>query len=310
MPALRLTRRLKYNVRVDDNYVLYSAMRFNFLYADRYVFRTGWVYPESYIPYCMVRYIVRGEAVFTINGVEINVHENQVVYIPEGCRLECHALGNHFEFISIRFAVSGRVASTDFLSEYFNVKTVTECAGDAEIVDCFMAVYLNATGANPGKMFRIRGNLELIVAWLVERAPKFHASKAKRARRKTGFSLSDMRRLETRANGIKQDPRIQVVMEYMASHPSEQFDSERMSKMANMSQSSLRRLFKSAAGKSPGKFIKELRMMTAARSLLATDERISQIAYDLGFDDPNYFARQFRETFGVSPQTYRKNARE
>lgn len=56
---------------------LYSAMRFNFLYVDRYVFHKGWVYPETYVPYCMLRYILKGSAVFTINGVEYQVRENQ-----------------------------------------------------------------------------------------------------------------------------------------------------------------------------------------------------------------------------------------
>lgn len=67
---------------------LYSAMRFNFLYVDRYVFHKGWVYPETYVPYCMLRYILKGSAVFTINGVEYQVHENQVAYIPDSCMLE------------------------------------------------------------------------------------------------------------------------------------------------------------------------------------------------------------------------------
>ena len=91
---------------------LYSAMRFNFLYVDRYVFHKGWVYPETYVPYCMLRYILKGSAVFTINGVEYQVHENQVAYIPDSCMLECHALGDDFEFISIRFTVFRRSTAT------------------------------------------------------------------------------------------------------------------------------------------------------------------------------------------------------
>lgn len=97
---------------------LYSAMRFNFLYVDRYVFHKGWVYPETYVPYCMLRYILKGSAVFTINGVEYQVHENQVAYIPDSCMLECHALGDDFEFISIRFTVTVRLNDNDFLAEF------------------------------------------------------------------------------------------------------------------------------------------------------------------------------------------------
>ena len=63
-----------------------------------------------------------------------------------------------------------------------------------------------------------------------------------------------------------------------------------------------------AAGKSPGAFIQDLRLMVAARRLLVTDERISDIAYQVGFEDPNYFSRMFRKNFGVTPQAYRENA--
>ncbi|MCI9636477.1 MAG: hypothetical protein HFG77_08790 [Hungatella sp.] len=79
-------------------------MRFNFLYAGRYVFRTGWTYPESYIPYNMVRYIVKGDAVFIIDGRKIVVHEKQIVYIPEGCRLACSTLHTH-ESINVRVGI-------------------------------------------------------------------------------------------------------------------------------------------------------------------------------------------------------------
>ena len=85
---------------------LYSSMRLIFLYVDRYVFRRGWAYPESYVPYCMLRYILKGSAVFRVNGEEYLVGENEIFYIPEGCQLECHALGEEFEFISIRFTVT------------------------------------------------------------------------------------------------------------------------------------------------------------------------------------------------------------
>lgn len=67
---------------------------------------------------------------------------------------------------------------------------------------------------------------------------------------------------------IKQDPRHQVVVDYFIAHPTEPFDTKFLSDMAQMSPSSLRRHFKEHTGKSPGDFVKELRMVTAARRLL------------------------------------------
>jgi AraC-like DNA-binding protein len=288
---------------------LYSALRFNFLYVDRYVFRSSWVYPRSYIPYNMVRYILKGDAVFTLDDKQYTVHEGQIVYIPAGCMLECCALGDYFEFISIRFSVSSQMQAGDFLTGYFHVQTVTDASRDPEILGYFHEVYRAATGQSSGKMFRVRGNMELIIAWLAEHTPDSFYKESELT--EANFTLDELRAREDKTkNRIKQDPRIQVVVEYMIAHPNEKYDSENLSTMANMSSSSLRRLFKEHTGRSPGDFLHEIRMATAARKLLISDDRISSIAYEVGFEDPNYFTRKFKDQFGISPQQYRKNARE
>ena len=286
---------------------LYSSMRFNFLYVDRYVFRRHWIYPESYIPYCMLRYILKGEAVFKIDGEEFLVSAGEVSYIPEGCMLECRALGEEFEFISIRFNVTVRLDGSDFLTEYFHIPKVTGCAGQ-EVLDYFQTVYQNATTDNTSKLFRIRGNLELIIAWLVEQTPQATVEQSDQP--EADFSVESLKRREHRTSQIKRDPRVQVVVDYLVAHPSEPFDSDFLCRMADMSPTSLRRLFKEHTGKSPGAFIKELRMVTAARRLLTTGKRVSTIAYEVGFDDANYFSRIFKATFGLSPEAYRRASRE
>lgn len=285
---------------------LYASMRFNFLYADRYVFRRGWNYPDNYVPYCMLRYILTGRADFLMDGERYTVERNQVCYIPEGCRLECHALEDEFSFISIRFATTVQLNGSDFLSEYFRIPRVTRQA-DPEVLGYFQQVYENATSQNTSKLFRIRGNLELILAWLVEHTPEALVEES--AQPEADCSVEGLRRREDRTHASHRDPRIQVVVDYLVAHPAEPFDSEFLARMADMSPSPLRRLFKEHTGKSPGAFVKDLRMTTAARRLLVTNQRISAIAYELGFDDPNYFARIFKSVFGVSPQEYRAASR-
>lgn len=286
---------------------LYSSMRFNFLYVDRYVFRRGWTYPESYVPYCMLRYILQGSADFIIDGIHHTVQPDEVCYIPEGCQLECHAREDAFSFISIRFTTTVQLDGSDFLSEYFRIPRVTRQA-DKEVLGYFQQVYQNATTQNTSKLFRIRGNLELILAWLVEHTPEAHLEASSEP--EADMTVEGMRRREKRTQALKRDPRVQVVVDYLVAHPAEPFDTEFLARMADMSPSSLRRLFKETTGKSPGAFVKDLRMTTAARRLLVTDERISSIAYELGFDDANYFSRIFKTFFGVSPQEYRAASRE
>ncbi len=57
-------------------------------------------------------------------------------------------------------------------------------------------------------------------------------------------------------------------------------------------------------------FIKDIKMTNAARKLLVTNEPISSIAYALGYETPSYFAKCFKEVFGLSPQEYRRTSHD
>lgn len=295
---------------------LYTTMRFNFLYVDKYLFKEGWIYPESYVPYCMLRYILKGTAVFTIDGVKYVVGPNQVAYIPDGCMLNCCSLEEQFEFISVRFVTTARLNGNDFLTEFFHLAPVVDVL-DSTILSCFEEIYQNATSGKLSRLFHIRGNLELILAYLVDQQSGEGSDLAQKKDRQNsaqevGSESFSVQRIYHRAQNtfsIKRDPRIQTVVDYLIAHPEEPYNVAYLCEVAKMSPSSFRRHFKEHTGKTPGDFVKELRVMVAARRLLVTDDRISDIAYELGFDDQNYFSRMFKSLFGVSPSQYRKTAR-
>ena len=288
---------------------LYSAMRFNFLYVDKYTFHSGWFFPEDYIPYCLLRFITRGEAVFKINGEEIIVHKNEIAYIPEGAVMSCWALSDNIEFYSIRFCVTARLNNSDFLGEYFHIPTITKNAQES-VLTYFQEIYQSATSQNPSRLFRIRGNLELILAYLTQRANAEGEAEAPSERDvPDAHSLEAIRRRNAKTQNINRDPRIQVVVDYLTPHLNEPFTIQSLSEMAQVSQTSFRRLFKAHTGKSPSDYIRELRMTSAARMLLTSDREIAEIGYQVGFSDANYFSRTFRQVFGVSPHQYRRISR-
>ena len=80
--------------------------------------------------------------------------------------------------------------------------------------------------------------------------------------------------------------------------------------MAELSKQRFSHLFKEQLGKAPMTYLKELRLTTAARKLLVTNDNISDIAYSVGYEDPNYFTREFKHAFGYTPNQYRKAARD
>lgn len=63
---------------------------------------------------------------------------------------------------------------------------------------------------------------------------------------------------------------------------------------------------KSLTEQTPKKFINSFRLKRAAQLLTSSDLGVAEVAYNVGFRDPKYFSRLFRDTFGEVPGRYVK----
>lgn len=75
---------------------------------------------------------------------------------------------------------------------------------------------------------------------------------------------------------------------------------------AGLSLSSFKRKFKTVFDTSPGVYIKTRRLEKAKRLLEKTSLRVSEIAFDCGFNDVGYFSKSFASQYSCSPSGYRK----
>jgi len=74
----------------------------------------------------------------------------------------------------------------------------------------------------------------------------------------------------------------------------------------NASVRTIQNLF-AGMGTTPSAYILERRLARAAERLVAAPEAsITEIAFELGFNDSAYFARAFRQRFGVPPRDWRR----
>ena len=62
---------------------------------------------------------------------------------------------------------------------------------------------------------------------------------------------------------------------------------------------------KSLTGLSPIEFIKEVRVKRAAQLIETGEFNMTQITYMVGFNDPRYFSKCFKQRFGMRPTEYR-----
>lgn len=80
---------------------------------------------------------------------------------------------------------------------------------------------------------------------------------------------------------------------------------ENFAQLCTMSLSSFKRKFKKEFKESPKRYISKKKLEKAVDLLKNSDERISNIAYDCGYETISTFNRSFKSMHGVSPSEFR-----
>ena len=79
------------------------------------------------------------------------------------------------------------------------------------------------------------------------------------------------------------------------------FSFDDIAQALGMSKSTLSRRLKSLTDKSPVEILSEYRLNKAKQLLKDSTMTISEVAYSVGFNDPLYFSRKYKENFGITP---------
>ncbi len=85
-----------------------------------------------------------------------------------------------------------------------------------------------------------------------------------------------------------------------------EFDYEFLARELGMSSSTLYRTMKKLLQKTPGDFIRSIKLKKAASYLQKTNLTLSEIVENVGYNDIKNFRKNFRQEYGMSPTEYRK----
>jgi AraC-like DNA-binding protein len=121
--------------------------------------------------------------------------------------------------------------------------------------------------------------------------------------------------LATKSNEIAmreahaEPPAITRAKKYIEEHYGEDLSLGGVAKAVNMSIFYFCKMFRKSCGISFTEFVSRTRVERAKNLLLNPNLRVSEIAYDVGFQSLTHFNRVFRKTVGRSPTDYRQQSR-
>jgi YesN/AraC family two-component response regulator len=103
--------------------------------------------------------------------------------------------------------------------------------------------------------------------------------------------------------------RVQAIKSYLDNHIQEDFQSGALSKHFRLSFKQINRLFKQETGMTVYHYVLKQKIESAKMMLAQTELSVSEIAYKLGYGDPQYFSNLFKKKAGSPPSQYRSDHR-
>jgi AraC-like DNA-binding protein len=121
------------------------------------------------------------------------------------------------------------------------------------------------------------------------------------------FVLSEMLRLKLamRAPTQHDEDVVRRATDWMRQHVAERVKLEDLARHAGASVSHLSALFRTKMGYPPMDYFARLKIQRACMLLDRSTLRVKEVGASVGFADPYYFSRSFRQVMGMSPRAYR-----
>lgn len=263
-----------------------DSLEVRFLDIRRFDLDYTWRIMRKRLSHSVLWLLLEGKISVELDHHVYKAGEGDVLLLPDQAVLSSSAISSSLRLISINFDAKIPLCSNNNWTQILQLPVRTENVAPevGRIADEMLEAKANPSLGN--NLLLQAGLLRIVAALLRELGSVGEVSAA------PGF-----------------DQRILTIIAYLAGHPGWLPEVKQMAELVQMSVSHFRHLFQKHTGQSPMHFVHAFKIEAACKLLAFDHQRVSQIAYDLGFKDPNYFSRLFRSKTGLSPQDYRKRHR-
>lgn len=244
-------------------------------------------------PYYEIFYLINGDCTFFVNHNVYKLNKGDLVIIPKE---DIHRSTYPERGYSERFVLSFKDNNLEWIEELIGQDTVMDSLKQGVI-------------SIPEKR---RDYVEgLLNKMLFESQGQDMLSEAFIKASFLEFLLFIIRCQRFEQNVIKEidvdNLMIQEIATYIYDNYDKKISLDDISTKFHISRSYLSKKFKAVTGFGFKEYLINIRIKQACTLLLDTSKSITDIAFECGFNDSNYFGDAFRNVKGVSPHKYRKN---
>ncbi|GKU76209.1 helix-turn-helix domain-containing protein [Paenibacillus sp. L3-i20] len=238
------------------------------------------------IPVYLLCFITEGEGIVLLDGMLCNIRPFELYLLVPGMVVEVSERSDGFKYYGVFFQPitlvktkgSMVMSSSISLSGPFLPGRIA-ISQPQQILQRIVHMYDNSRNERAKDSLSLRLQLEQLILSIIEAEPE---------------SIE------------RSDERIDRSIDYMKQHYIDKISIGKLAEVAGMSPVAYSRLFINIIGSTPVEYLGSIRMNKAKQLLSNSQNRVKEVAANVGFRSEFYFSRMFQRTVGVSPTLYMK----
>ena len=277
-----------------ENRQEFGGFPFEYYYVD--LWHPRYTMPFHWHMECELVSVLHGTFTLSIDGIPYELTPGTYAFIPSGaihggfpadsdCVYECIVIDLEYFFKALPLE-HGSFSNT--LKHGANILKLL--SGNDRILKVLKALFTEAHNSGPGHELLLTGLICFFIGTVIKE--KLYSAPDE----KQNHTAQQAHLIKNALTRIRHDYRSPLTLEELSAE-------------ATMAPNYFCRIFRNVTGRPPIDYLNYYRIERAAELIYATNENLTTIAMQCGFNDLGYFSRSFKKYKGMSPREYRKQSK-